>query len=102
MYPQAAHVQAPCPVLFSGALVVLVRPVAECEQRTPPVEIELSKPNPTGYVTERSGVSQCVTPPVHRYVQVRIASFGYVMRTEKRTCGAEVKGRPITGPPEHP
>jgi len=48
MYPQAAHVQAPCPVLFSGALVVLVRPVAECEQRTPPVEIELSKPNPIG------------------------------------------------------
>lgn len=33
---------------LSSALVALVRPVAEGEQRAPPVEIELSKPCPTG------------------------------------------------------
>ena len=38
----------PCPVLFSSALVAIVRPVAECEQRTPAVEIEPSKPCPIG------------------------------------------------------
>jgi hypothetical protein len=36
-------------------------------------------------VTERSGASQRVTPPMHRCIRVRIASFGYVMRTKKRT-----------------
>jgi hypothetical protein len=36
---------------------------------------------------------------VHRYIQVRTASFGYVMRTKKRTCGGAVKGLTPSRPP---
>jgi hypothetical protein len=41
------------------------------------------------YVVERSGAPECVTPPIHRFIQLRIASFGYVMRTKS---GPVVRG----------
>ena len=45
--PSGLRLSAP-PRRLSSALFALLRLVAEGEQRVPPIEIKLSKPNPTG------------------------------------------------------
>ena len=67
----------------AGALVEIVRPVAEGEQRTAPVEVELSKPNPKGYAAEQQAGEMDFGPSA----AIRLISCGGSFpRRDQRGC----------------